>query len=98
MLVLDTHVLLWITVASQGNSPATRDEAIGAETLSGVLAISDIDGLGDCVDREHGRIQISGTAERFVREITAKLVVRPITPEIAALAARLPRCLSSRSH
>ncbi len=89
MLVLDTHVLLWTTLESRKLSRSAR-EAIGAETLSGVLAISDTTVWEIAWIVEHGRIQISGTAERFVREITAKLVVRPITPEIAALAARLP--------
>jgi PIN domain nuclease of toxin-antitoxin system len=89
VLVLDTHVLLWTTLESRKLSRSAR-EAIGAETLSGVLAISDTTVWEIAWIVEHGRIQISGTAERFVREITAKLVVRPITPEIAALAARLP--------
>jgi PIN domain nuclease of toxin-antitoxin system len=89
VLVLDTHVLLWTTLESRKLSRSAR-EAIRAETLSGVLAISDTTVWEIAWIVEHGRIQISGTAERFVREITAKLVVRPITPEIAALAARLP--------
>ncbi len=89
MLVLDTHVLLWTMLESRKLSRSAR-EAIEAETLSGVLAISDTTVWEIAWIVEHGRIQISGTAERFVREVTAKLVVRPITPEIAALAARLP--------
>jgi len=39
---------------------------------------------------EHNHINISGTLESFLRDATEKVVVKPITAEIAALAARLP--------
>ena len=39
---------------------------------------------------ENGRIQVSGTVESFVRETVARVILRPITPEIAALAVRFP--------
>jgi hypothetical protein len=40
--------------------------------------------------RENGGIQTSGTVESFVRETAARVILIPITPEIAALAVRLP--------
>jgi PIN domain nuclease of toxin-antitoxin system len=39
---------------------------------------------------ENGRIRVSGSVESFVRECAAKVIVRPITPEIAAFAVQLP--------
>jgi PIN domain nuclease of toxin-antitoxin system len=89
VLVLDTHVLLWTSLESGKLSSAARD-AISAEKHSGVLAISDTTIWEIAWMVEHRRIQVSGTVESFVREITARLAVKPITPEIAALAARLP--------
>jgi PIN domain nuclease of toxin-antitoxin system len=38
----------------------------------------------------NGRLDISGTAEAFVEEIATRMVVRPITPEIAGLATQFP--------
>jgi len=39
---------------------------------------------------ENGRIQVVGSVESFVRETVARVLIRPITPEIVALAVRLP--------
>jgi predicted nucleic acid-binding protein len=39
---------------------------------------------------ERGRIQVAGTVESFVRETVSRVILRPMTPEIAALAVRLP--------
>ena len=39
---------------------------------------------------ENGRIQVAGSVESFVRETAARIIVQPITPEIAALAVQLP--------
>jgi PIN domain nuclease of toxin-antitoxin system len=39
---------------------------------------------------ENGRIQVAGTVESFVRECAARVIVQPITPDIAALAVQLP--------
>lgn len=36
------------------------------------------------------RIQVLGSIESFVRETVARVVLRPMTPEIAALSVRLP--------
>jgi PIN domain nuclease of toxin-antitoxin system len=39
---------------------------------------------------ENGRIQVTGSVESFVRETASRVIVEPITPEIAALAVQLP--------
>lgn len=39
---------------------------------------------------ENGRIQISASVESFVRETVARVILKPITSEIAAFAVRLP--------
>ena len=36
------------------------------------------------------RIVVVGSVESFVRETVARVILRPVTPEIAALALRLP--------
>ena len=37
-----------------------------------------------------GRIVVTGSVESFVRELAARVILMPVTPEIAALAVRLP--------
>jgi PIN domain nuclease of toxin-antitoxin system len=39
---------------------------------------------------QNGRIRAAVSVESFVRELAARVILRPETPEIAALAARLP--------
>ncbi len=38
----------------------------------------------------HQRILVTGSVESFVRELVARVILKPVTPEIAALAVRLP--------
>jgi len=38
----------------------------------------------------HRRILVAGSVESFVRETVARLILKPVTVEIAALALRLP--------
>src|ERR1700678_2479655 len=39
---------------------------------------------------QSGRIVVAGSVESFVRQLVARVILRPITPEIAALSVRLP--------
>jgi PIN domain nuclease of toxin-antitoxin system len=39
---------------------------------------------------ENGRLQVTGSVESFVRDTASRVVVQPITPEIAAFAVQLP--------
>jgi PIN domain nuclease of toxin-antitoxin system len=40
---------------------------------------------------QNGRIAVAGSVESFVRELAARVILRPATPEIAALAVSLPK-------
>jgi PIN domain nuclease of toxin-antitoxin system len=39
---------------------------------------------------ENRRVAIPGSVESFVREAVSRVVIKPMTPEIVALAVRLP--------
>ena len=39
---------------------------------------------------ENGRLRVAGSVESFVRETASRVMVEPITPEIAAFAVQLP--------
>jgi PIN domain nuclease of toxin-antitoxin system len=39
---------------------------------------------------QNGRIAVFVSVESFVRELVARVILRPVTPEIAALSVRFP--------
>lgn len=89
MIVLDTHVLLWAIADSKKLSRAA-DAAIRRSRRGDGVAISAITlwELASLVTR--GRIRGFGTVESSLNLLTAGVTVKPITPEIATLAAQFP--------
>ena len=89
MILLDTHVLVWMLADSKRLSPVALRAIRRAQHEDG-LAISAISlwELAALVTR--GRIQAYGTVEASVRLLIEGIGVKPITPEIAALAASFP--------
>jgi PIN domain nuclease of toxin-antitoxin system len=94
VIFLDTHVLLWMASDPKRLSRKAR-EAIrherekDAREKTGV-AIAAITLWELAWLAENGRIQVTGSVESFVRETAARVMVEPITPEIAAFAVQLP--------
>ncbi len=89
MILLDTHVLVWLSLEPNRLSKKAR-QAIRAERISGGIAVASITLWELAWLAENNRIQVSGTVETFVRDCVSKVVVRPLTPEIAARAVRFP--------
>ena len=89
MILLDTHVLVWAVGDTKRLSRAAASE-IRRARQGGGLAVSAITlwELGLLMNR--GRIQAPGTVESSIRQLLEDVTVRPITPEIAALAAQFP--------
>ena len=89
MIVLDTHVLLWAVADSKKLSRAA-DAAIRRSREVDGLAISAISlwELASLVAR--GRIRSYGTVESSVNQLIEGVTIKPITPEIATLAALFP--------
>jgi PIN domain nuclease of toxin-antitoxin system len=89
LIVLDTHVLLWAIVDSKKLSRAA-DAAIRRSRPVDGLAISAISlwELASLVAR--GRIRSYGTVESSVNRLIEGVTVKPVTPEIATLAAQFP--------
>jgi PIN domain nuclease of toxin-antitoxin system len=94
MILLDTHVLIWLA-----NEPAKLSrkagEAIRAAGQSGGLAISAITLWELAWLATHNRLDITGTADAFVEEITSRTAIRPITAKVAVLANQFPTTYSS---
>ncbi len=93
MILLDTHALLWMAgdpkrlskraheAIGHADKPARQGTGIAVATIT----LWEIAWLA-----QHHRIEVKGSVESFVRETVARVILRPATPEIAALAVRLP--------
>jgi PIN domain nuclease of toxin-antitoxin system len=87
VILLDTHVLIWLA-QEPGKISAKAHTAIrGAK---GGLAISDITMWEMALLAGRGRLNLTCTIEAFVEEICSRTAILPITPRIAALAIQLP--------
>jgi PIN domain nuclease of toxin-antitoxin system len=87
VILLDTHVLIWsVAEPKKLSRPAT--EAIRRAQAGDGLAISAITLWELASLMARGRLQASGTVDASVRLFIEGVIVRPITPEIAALATQ----------
>jgi len=85
VILLDTHVLIWLANEPGKLSKHAHDaiRKAGRETGIAICAITlwEVAWLAT-----HGRLQITGTVEDFVERVSSRTAVRPITPKIAVLA------------
>lgn len=89
MILLDTHVVVWLAFEPDKLSKRAK-EAIRAARPQGGLAIAAITLLELAWLAEKGRVETTLSVESFVRRCASKMTVLPITPEIAARAVGLP--------
>jgi PIN domain nuclease of toxin-antitoxin system len=89
MTLLDTHALIWAT-ADPAKLSRAATEAIRKASQEGGVAIAAITLWELAWLASHQRLQITGTVEAYLAEITARVAIRPITPQIAALAQQFP--------
>jgi PIN domain nuclease of toxin-antitoxin system len=91
VILLDTHVLVWLVAepSQLSRRAASAIRRARANQGIGVAAISlwELALLFAC-----GRLRASGTVEASVRRVVegASVTIKPITPEVAALAAQFP--------
>lgn len=89
MILLDTHVVIWLAFEPDKLSKRAK-EAIRAARLQGGLAIAGISLFELAWLAEKGRVETTLSVESFVRLCASRMTVLPITPEIAARAVGLP--------
>ena len=89
MILLDTHVLFWAVDDSKRLSRAAAS-AIRRARRQGGIAVSAVTiwELASLLAR--GRIRRYGTLESSLKLLLERVIVIPITPEIAALGAQFP--------
>jgi PIN domain nuclease of toxin-antitoxin system len=89
VILLDTHVLVWAVEDSKRLSRAAASEIRRARRHGG-LAVSAITVWELAWLLARGNIQARGTIETAVRLLLEDVIIRPITPEVAALATQFP--------
>jgi PIN domain nuclease of toxin-antitoxin system len=89
VILLDTHVLVWMVAEPKRLSRAALAEIRSAQREGGIaLSAISLWELASLLAR--GRIRAYGTVDASVRLLIEGTVVKPITPEIAALATQFP--------
>ena len=89
MILLDTHVLIWLA-SDPSKLSKKAAEAIRSSIKRGGIAISAITLWELAWLATHGRLSFGGTVEDFVEKISSRTAIRPITVKVAVLANQLP--------
>jgi PIN domain nuclease of toxin-antitoxin system len=89
MILLDTHVLIWLA-SEPSNLSRKASDAIRRASQGTGIAISAITLWELAWLATHDRLEITGTVEAFVENITSRTAIRPVTVKIAVLANQLP--------
>ena len=90
MILLDTHVVLWLTTDPAKLSSKARSAIEDARKNGDGLAISDITLLELATLASKGRIDLGISLESFLQEVEARFVVVPISGRACARAMGLP--------
>lgn len=90
MIMLDTHVLLWLTSEPEKLSSDAVAAIKDARKEKEGLAICDITLLELTTAINRGRVRLSISLETLLQEFESKFVVLPITSRACARVAQLP--------
>jgi PIN domain nuclease of toxin-antitoxin system len=90
VILLDTHVVLWLTTDPAKISRKARSAIEDARKNGDGLAISDITLLELATLASKGRIRLGISLESFLQEVEARFVVLPIGGRACARAMGLP--------
>ena len=94
MILLDTHVLVWLTAEPEKLSKQASS-ALRRAKRAGGLAISAITLWELAWLVSHDRLQVTGTVEAYLDEVSSRVAIRPIATKVAALANQFPADYSS---
>jgi PIN domain nuclease of toxin-antitoxin system len=90
LILLDTHVVIWLAQDYRRISPAAQ-QAIGkARGKDRGLAVSGITLVEIVRLSSHGRIHLTPSVEAVLSEVEHRFIVLPITGKIALQAFKLP--------
>jgi len=94
VILLDTHVLVWVSGEPSRLSKQAAS-AIRQTNRAGGMAVSAITLWELARLASHGCLQVTGTVEAYLEEVCSLVAIRPITSKIAALANQFPTEYSS---
>ena len=89
MILLDTHVLVWLQLEPRRLTGAASSAIRRAERADG-LAISAISLVELAGLLYRGRVGHSGSIEAAIREYTERVTVKPMTLDVAVLTVQFP--------
>lgn len=90
VILLDTHVVVWLAFDPKQISRKARTAIDDARKNAGGLAISDITLLELATLAAKGRIALRISLESFLQEVESRFVVLPINGRACARAISLP--------
>jgi PIN domain nuclease of toxin-antitoxin system len=99
VILLDTHVLIWMSSEPKRLSKRAREairqarEKTGSEKTgreSSGIAVAAITLWELAWLANSGRLRVAGSVESYVRETISRVIIKPLTAEIAALAVQMP--------
>ena len=90
MILLDTHVVIWLAHEYQRISSKAQAMIEEARKKEGGIAVSDITLFEIALVSNRGRVTFEPDVETTLREVERQFVVLPITANIALQAFELP--------
>src|SRR5579863_5333116 len=90
MILLDTHVVVWLAFESSHLSRPARTAIDSARQNAEGIAISDISLLELATLEREKRLRLNVSFEGFLREVEDRFVILPITGRVCILALGLP--------
>jgi len=97
MILLDTHVVVWMASGDSRLSTSARTAIHEARKSMRGLAISDITLFEVSLLLRKKRFELTGDPEAFLSDIERRFVVLPITANIALQAFQLPASYPKKS-
>ncbi len=94
MILLDTHVLVWLT-SEPTKLSKHASSAVRRASRAGGIGISAISLWELAWLATHGRLLLPGTVETYLEEIASRVAVLPLTMKVATLANQFPTNYSS---
>jgi PIN domain nuclease of toxin-antitoxin system len=90
VILLDTHVVLWLALEPARISKKARAVIEEARKSGQGLAISDISLLEIAIIESKQRIQLNASLETFLSEVESRFTVLPINGRVCVRAVNLP--------
>ena len=90
MILLDTHVVVWLLTAPERLSGQARDSIARARIMGEKLGYSPASLYEIAYAANRKRLLLNSPTEKFIAAIESKLEFVPLTAEIVVRAAELP--------